>query len=82
MGFAESGFAQFMSSPAGRIMRVVVGLLIVGWGYTLLAQAAGLILVVVGLVPLAAGAFDVCVISGLLGGPLAGAAIRQARRRH
>jgi hypothetical protein len=32
MSFAESGFAQFMSSAAGRLVRVIAGLAIIYWG--------------------------------------------------
>ena len=35
-------------------------------------------MMVVGLVPLAAGAFDLCFISALLGGPLSGARIAKS----
>jgi len=36
---------------------------------------------VAGLVPLAAGAFDWCLISALLGGPISGARIRERTLR-
>jgi hypothetical protein len=71
--FAQSGFAQFVSSPTGRIARILAGLGLIGWGYTLRAGAAGSILMLVGLIPLAAGAFNLCLISALLGGPISGA---------
>jgi len=73
--FAETGFARFMSSPAGRLLRVVVGLAIIGYGYTHRAETTGVVLMVVGLVPLAAGAFNWCLISALLGGPFSGARV-------
>ena len=76
MGFAESGFAQFMSSPAGRIVRIVAGLALILWGYSARTTTLGLVLMVVGLVPLIAGAFDLCFFSALLGGPMGGARIR------
>lgn len=61
-------FARFMSSTTGRAIRVVVGLAIIIWGF-----AAGIpALVVVGLVPLAAGAFNVCLIAPLLKAPFSG----------
>ena len=80
MSFAQSPFAQFMSSPAGRIIRVVAGLALIGWGYTLSGQTMGTVLMVVGLLPLLAGALDICVLSALLGGPLSGAAIRRSAK--
>jgi hypothetical protein len=71
--FARSGFAQFINSPAGRLARIVAGIGLVAWGYMQHGSTTGLVLMVVGLVPLAAGVFDWCLISALLGGPLSGA---------
>ena len=78
MSFAQSAFAQFMSSPAGRIFRVVVGLMLIAWGYTIRQQTTGIVLMVIGLLPLLAGALDFCVLSAVLGGPLKGAEIRRS----
>jgi hypothetical protein len=80
VSFAQSAFAQFMSSPAGRVFRVVAGLLLIGWGYTLRGQTTGIVLMVVGLLPLLAGTFDVCVLGPLFGAPLSGSAIRGAAK--
>ena len=76
--FAQSAFGRFMSSPAGRITRVIVGLLLVVWGCMHLGQSDGPIFILVGLVPLAAGAFDLCLISPLLGGPISGKKVRSS----
>jgi hypothetical protein len=73
--FAQTGFARFINSPTGRIVRVVAGLALIGWGYTRRAETAGMILMVVGLIPLSAGSFDLCFISALLGGPISGARV-------
>jgi hypothetical protein len=79
------GFAAFMSSPAGRIVRVVAGLALIGGGVVLAISATnvalGVVLVVVGLVPFFAGALDVCVFAPLFGGPFSGAKAR-ARGAH
>lgn len=73
-------FASFMSSPAGRLLRVVVGLGLIGWGVSLATISsnltAGVILAVVGLLPLAAGLLNVCVIAPLIGAPFSGAKVR------
>jgi len=74
--FGRSGFARFVNSPVGRIARLVVGIVLIIWGYTQLNTGTGIVLIVIGLVPLAAGAFDLCLISALLGGPISGARIR------
>lgn len=76
MSFAESGFAQFIASGKGRILRIAVGLGLIGWGLL----AGHFILVGLGLIPLAAGLFDLCLLAPLLGGPIKGAAIRAAGR--
>jgi hypothetical protein len=73
--FGRSGFAKFVNSPAGRLVRIVAGLGLIGWGYTQGASATGIVLVAVGLVPLGAGVFNLCIISALLGGPISGASI-------
>ena len=75
--FGRSGLSQFVNSPAGRVSRLVVGTGLIAWGYTLRGSGTGLALMVVGLVPLATGAFDLCLISALLGGPISGARIRK-----
>ena len=78
--FGKSAFAELVNSPAGRIARVVVGLGLIAWGYLHRAESAGIVTMVLGLVPLAAGAFNLCVISALLGGPLSGARIAKSTR--
>ena len=73
-------FASFMSSPAGRILRIVVGLGLIGWGAYLALVASnmttGIILAVVGLLPLVAGLADFCVFAPLFGAPFSGAKVR------
>jgi hypothetical protein len=80
MSFAESAFAQFMSRTEGRILRVVVGLAMIAWGFTHRGQTAGMVLLVVGFVPLVLGTFNLCLISLLLGGPFAGTKILASKR--
>jgi hypothetical protein len=75
--FAGSGFARFINSPAGRVARIAAGLALFAWGYTLRASGAGIVLIVVGLVPLVAGRLDWCLISALVGGPIRGAVLRK-----
>ncbi len=74
--FGRSAFARFINSTAGRVVRVVAGVGLLAWAYTQRGSALGVALMLLGLVPLAAGAFDWCLISALLGGPLSGARIR------
>ena len=65
-----------MSSGVGRGARIVVGLVMLGVG---LALGGGwLALSIVGLVPLAAGAFDFCLIAPLFHHPLHATGSRKA----
>ena len=78
--FGRSSFARFINSPAGRVARIVAGIVLIVWGYTQPGTGVGLALIVVGLVPLVAGVFDMCVISAMLGGPISGKRIRESQR--
>jgi hypothetical protein len=63
------GFARFMSSLAGRLIRIVAGIILIIIGFTLVHGTGGIILAIVGLVPLVAGLFNFCVFAPLFGGP-------------
>lgn len=70
------GFAKFMSSGLGRGLRIVVGLALIAIGLVSVGGTGGLILALVGIVPLLAGVFDVCLFAPLFGAPLKGADVR------
>ncbi len=72
-------FVSFMASTAGRIVRVVVGIALIAWGLMGLGGTAGIIVAIVGALPLVAGLFDFCVFAPLFGAPLSGPKIRAAR---
>ena len=72
-------FVSFMASTAGRITRVVAGLLLVAWGLMGLTGVTGIIVTIVGLVPLVAGLFDFCVFAPLFGNPMSGPKIRAGK---
>jgi Inner membrane protein YgaP-like, transmembrane domain len=78
MGFARSALGQFLATPAGRVVRIVAGFVLICLGY-FLGGATAVILMIVGLVPLVAGVLDLCFISALLGGPLTGAHVRELK---
>lgn len=78
--FAASWFGQCMSSTRGRIGRVVAGLALIVGGLFALGGTAGMVLAAIGMVPLLAGAFDVCIFSALFGGPLRGSGVRACAR--
>jgi len=65
-----------MSSTAGRITRAVAGIALIVVGLLVVHGTGGIILAVVGLLPLAAGAFDFCVFAPLFGAPFAGSKAR------
>ena len=70
-------FAKFMSSGAGRALRVVAGLILIALGVFFAEGILGWVLIIVGAVPLIAGIFDICIIGALfLGTPLKGDDVR------
>lgn len=56
----------WMNGAAGRLARVVAGLVLIGIGLAA-GGMLGVVLAVVGLVPLLAGAFGVCLLAPLMG---------------
>jgi hypothetical protein len=62
-------FARFMSSAAGRLIRIVAGAALVVVGLFVMGNTLGIVLAVVGLVPLLAGIGNFCVFAPLFGGP-------------
>lgn len=70
-------FAKFMSSVMGRALRIVAGLVLVSLGIFVVNGTLGLILIIVGAIPLLAGVFDICIIGTLfMGTPLRGDEVR------
>ncbi len=79
--FNRSGFSRFINSPAGRLFRLIAGagFLVVGYAYR--DHPLGLLSMAWSVLPLSAGALDLCWISAVLGGPLSGPTIRALRSR-
>jgi len=63
------GFARYMSSLFGRLLRIVAGIALIIIGLAVVQGTWGIILAIVGLVPLVAGIVNVCVFAPLFGGP-------------
>lgn len=61
------GFTKFMSSPFGRVSRIVAGIAFIVPGLAL--GGAWVTLSVVGLVPFVAGLSNVCLLAPVLGEP-------------
>ncbi len=64
-------FAQFMATWPGRVIRILAGLALMVWGFRL-GTPLGIAVGIFGLLPLAAGLFNFCAISFLIGAPFWG----------
>jgi type IV secretory pathway VirB2 component (pilin) len=73
-----NAFFKFMASTAGRIARIIAGLVLIALGIWAVSGIGGWILVIIGLVPLLAGLFDRCVFAPLAKLPFNGADLRAA----
>ena len=67
-----------LGSQPGRVLRVVAGGALIGWGLRR-GDGTGTAAAAAGVVPLAAGAADVCLLGPLVHGPLRGRAFREQR---
>ncbi len=70
-------FVSFMASTTGRVVRIIAGIALIAWGLAGLGGTTGIIVAVVGALPLLAGLFDFCVFAPLFGNPLSGSKIRK-----
>jgi uncharacterized membrane protein HdeD (DUF308 family) len=70
-------FFKFLASTNGRIVRIVAGIILIAIGlFANMNTVVGYILIVIGLIPLLAGIFDVCVFAPLFGRPFSGKKLR------
>uniref|UniRef100_A0A7C5RUJ2 DUF2892 domain-containing protein n=1 Tax=Thermomicrobium roseum TaxID=500 RepID=A0A7C5RUJ2_THERO len=60
-------FIRFMASGAGRILRIVLGVILILIGVFVLPAPWSWIVEAIGLIPIAAGVFDFCLLGPLLG---------------
>jgi hypothetical protein len=72
---APSSFGQFMASTAGRVLRGIIGVFLVGGGVAI-GGAGAWVLGALGVVLVAAGVFDFCVITGLIDNIWSGREVR------
>ncbi len=71
------GFAKFMSSGFGRALRIIAGIALIALGLALVGGIGGILLAIIGAVPLMAGLLDLCIIGAIfMGSPLRGAEVR------
>jgi len=79
--FARSGFSQFLAGNGGRLLRIVAGVALIGVGLLTVGGTAGYVVAAIGLVPIAAGVFDFCLLGPIMGTGFAGSDIRACARR-
>ncbi len=79
--FNESSFSHFLNSPSGRVFRIAVGIAFIVVGFFYRSHTLGILAIIWGFFPLSAGAFDVCYMSFIFGGPLSGEKIRSQYKR-
>jgi len=63
-------FVDFMRGTGGRRFRIVAGLALIVVGLAVVGGAGGVVMAVVGLVPIAAGAFNFCLLGPVRREPL------------
>ncbi len=71
----------FLGSSAGRWTRAIAGVVLIAVGLFAVGGTAGYIVAIVGLAPLAAGVFDVCLFAPIAGLPFGGALLRTETAR-
>jgi hypothetical protein len=70
-------FVRFMVSNTGRALRIIVGLALIAIG-AFFSSGVNWVLIIIGILPLATGLFDICVFSPLLGYSFSGKKTRMA----
>jgi hypothetical protein len=63
-------FAEFMGSPLGRGLRIAFGALLIYLGLNVIQGVGGTVVAVLGVVPIATGLLNVCILGPLLGAPM------------
>ena len=69
-------FVRFMQTPAGRYGRIAAGVALIGAGLAGPGGTLGCFIAGVGVVPLAAGLFDICLMAPFFKVPWSGEKIR------
>ena len=65
-------FAEWMATPLGRGLRVAFGGVLIYLGLNVLQGVAGTVVALLGIVPIATGLLNLCLIGPLLGAPMRG----------
>lgn len=70
---AADRFAAWMATPAGRGLRIVAGIALIGAGLGVVRGVTGALLAVIGVVPIIAGLVNWCLLAPILRVPIRGA---------
>lgn len=73
-------FVEWMGTPLGRGLRVILGALLIYVGLAVVQGVGGTLLAAVGVVPIATGMLNICLVGPLLGAPLKGPSKPAPRR--
>jgi hypothetical protein len=71
-----SALIEFLASTRGRGVRIIVGAVLILVGLYVIGGTAGVIVTVIGIIPVLAGAADVCLLAPLFKMPFSGKDIR------
>jgi uncharacterized membrane protein len=69
---STSPFAEWMATPLGRGLRVVFGAALILVGLRVVQGVAGTVIALAGILPIATGILNICLLGPLLGAPLKG----------
>jgi hypothetical protein len=67
-------FAKFMAGPIGRGVRILAGIVVLALGLFAVQQPWNFVLIALGVVFVAVGVFNVCLIAPIIRAPLSGKA--------
>lgn len=73
--------ARMLATPAGRILRIVLGIVII-WIGVVSPKPFGYFLEVIGLIPIVTGVLNISIIAPLFGGPMRAADLPENPDRH
>ncbi|MBZ0307723.1 MAG: DUF2892 domain-containing protein [Anaerolineae bacterium] len=74
-------FVTLMTSNRGRMVRVVVGIILMSIGLTVIKDTAGTVLALIALIPIAGGMLDFCLVGVVMGYPFRGTKAREQLAR-
>lgn len=66
------GFAKFMAGTTGRLIRIIAGVVLILVGLQVVGGTAGIIIAIIGVLPILAGVLNICLIAPLIGAPFSG----------